>query len=160
MQTEYHDDKAGPIDRLIRKAMDEGKFDNLAGSGQPFPKENDNPWEDPAKWAAYRMLKSAGFSLPWIEERKEIEDQIVAARASLIRSWRFWRDTPRDFSGDDRWQIAVEVFRERAAEINKLIRSFNLKAPMAELHILVVDVEREIGRVVGSQGPLQNTLKK
>jgi hypothetical protein len=150
MYTEFHDDKGGPIDRAIRKAMDEGKFDHLAGSGQPFPKEDENPWEDPAKWAAYRMLKSAGFSLPWIEERREIEEMIIAARASLIRSWRFWRDAPPEYSSRDRWQMAVDQFRERAEEINKLIRSYNLKAPLVQLHIMVVDVEREIKRVMES----------
>ena len=147
MQTEMRDDQGGPIDRLIRQAMDEGKFDHLAGAGQPFPKEEENPWEDPAKWAAYRMLKSAGFSLPWIEERREIEEMIITARAGLIRSWRYWRDAPPEFATRKRWQMTVEQFRERIAEINKLIRSYNLKAPMVELHIGVVDVEREIKRV-------------
>jgi aryl-alcohol dehydrogenase-like predicted oxidoreductase len=44
----------------------------------------------------------------------------------------------------------ADVFRERAAEINKMIRSYNLKAPLVELHILVIDVEREIRQGIGA----------
>lgn len=150
MHNPNHDDNSNPIDRAIRGAMEEGKFDNLAGKGKPFPKEDDNPWEDPSSWAANRMLKSAGFSLPWIEERKEIEQQIVSARASLIRSWRYCRDEPPGAFRDERWNKALDTFRRRGADINRQIRTYNLKTPLIETHIPVIDVEREIGQVVGS----------
>src|SRR5690349_22371303 len=117
-----YDDEGTPIDRVIRKAMDDGKFDGLAWHGQPFPREEENPWEDPADWAAHRLLKAAGFSLPWIEEKREIEEQIIMARASLIRSYRYWRDVPPEYFGDGRWQGAIQTVRERCADINRLIR--------------------------------------
>ncbi len=150
MHTPDNEEDVSPIDRAIRGAMDEGKFDNLSGRGKPFPKEDDNPWEDPSAWAANRMLKSAGFSLPWIEERKEIEEQIVSARASLIRSWRYCRDEPPGPFRDERWEKALAAFRQRGEDINKQIRTYNLKTPLIETHIRVIDVEREIGQVVGS----------
>jgi hypothetical protein len=147
MTLHTHDDDADPIDKAIREAMDGGKFDNLAGMGKPFPKEDENPWEDPASWAAHRMLKAAGFSLPWIEERKDIEEQIDTARISLIRARRYYRDEPPGPLNDEHWAAAISTFRERGIDINKHIRTYNLKVPLVNLHMLVIDVEAEIGQV-------------
>jgi hypothetical protein len=149
MTTNSQDDGFDPIDRAIRRAMDAGKFDNLKGQGKPFPTD-DNPWEDRESWAANRMLKSAGFSLPWIEERREIEEQIVMARASLIRSWRYHRDMPPGELNDEGWARALIGFRTRGIDINKQIRTYNLKTPILEMQLLVIDVEREIRLVVES----------
>ena len=55
------------IDEHIRKAQQEGKFDDLPGKGKPLKLEDD-PHADPAWQLAFRMLKEAGYSLPWIEE--------------------------------------------------------------------------------------------
>ena len=137
-----HDD---PIGKIIKQAMDDGKFDNLSGTGKPFPKD-ENPYEDPADWAAHRVLKASGFSLPWIEERKDIEQCIVMARASLIRSWLYHRDNPQGPYNNERWKQAEETFREKMTEANKLIQSYNLKTPAAELHLFAVDIEAEIER--------------
>lgn len=145
-----HDDEGSPIDRAIRKAMEDGKFDNLSGQGQPFPKEVENPWEDPSSWAAHRILKSAGFSLPWIEERNDIESQIISSRASLIRSYRYWRDAPLGYSGEERIQAAFNAFRERCDELNRQIRTYNLKTPIFEMQLAIIDVEREIALVMRS----------
>lgn len=138
-----------PIGKVIKKAMAEGKFDNLSGRGKPFP-DDENPFEDPADWAAHRVLKASGFSLPWIEERKDIEQSIVMARASLIRSWLWHRDNPSGPYNDERWLQAQKTFREKMAEANKLILSYNLKTPVAELHLFSVDIEAEIQRVKDS----------
>ena len=62
MHVYNQDNEGSPIDRAIRQAMDDGKFDNLSGRGKPFPREDENPWEDEGSWAAHRLLKSAGFS--------------------------------------------------------------------------------------------------
>jgi len=143
------DHQDDPIGRAIKKAMDDGKFDNLPGAGKPFPEE-DNPFEDPANWAANRVLKASGFSLPWIEERKDIEESIVMARASLIRSWLYHQDRPAGDVKEARWRKTLKTFRDRMGEANKLILAYNLKVPMPELHLFSVDTEAEIKRVMES----------
>src|SRR5574341_670165 len=73
----------------IRRAMEEGKFDNLPGKGKPLRLE-DNPLEDPEWRLAHHVLRSSGYTLPWIETRRELESEIQAARAALGRTWQ-WR---------------------------------------------------------------------
>ncbi len=141
-----HDD---PIGKIIKQAMDEGKFDNLPGAGKPFPKD-DNPFEDPADWAANRVLKAAGFSLPWIEQRKDIEQMVKVARASLVRSWLWHRDNPAGEYNDARWQKAIGAFHEAVGEANRLILSYNLKVPRVEMQIVMINVDGEIKQVMES----------
>ena len=64
----------------IRRAIEEGKFDNLPGKGKPLHLDQ-NPFEDPDWRLANHVLKTSGFSLPWIEKRNEIEALIQTARS-------------------------------------------------------------------------------
>ena len=47
------------IEEQLRKAREDGKFDNLRGHGQPLPND-DNPFEDPAWQMANDVLKKNG----------------------------------------------------------------------------------------------------
>ncbi len=70
------------VDEQIRLAIENGEFDNLPGKGKPLNLE-ENPFEDPEWRTAYCFLRNSGFTLPWINMRKEIEKDIMAARVSL-----------------------------------------------------------------------------
>src|SRR5436853_7295670 len=74
------------VDRKIREAMEAGEFDNLAGAGQPIDL-SENPFEDPDWRTAHRLLRNAGFAPSWIEERKDIDAELAAARITLARAW-------------------------------------------------------------------------
>src|SRR5690349_16814712 len=66
----------------IEEAAAAGFFSNLPGSGQPLDFSfEDNPYIAEGMRSAYRMLRNAGFSLPWIEDRKDIDRK----RAELAR---------------------------------------------------------------------------
>ena len=67
------------LDEQIRRAMKDGTFDDLPGKGKPLSLEG-NPHEDPAWRLAYRMLRSGGHTLPWIEKREEIEADFEDAK--------------------------------------------------------------------------------
>jgi hypothetical protein len=69
-------------DEQIRRAMQEGQFEDLPGQGRPLQLDED-PFEDPDWRLAHHMLRSAGYSLPWIETRREIEADLAAARLAL-----------------------------------------------------------------------------
>ncbi len=58
------------IEDHIRRAIEEGKFDDLPGKGKPLKLEDD-PFVDPEWRLAHHMLRCSGFSLPWIERRQE-----------------------------------------------------------------------------------------
>src|SRR6185295_11975425 len=118
------------IDRKIREAMDEGEFDDLSGKGEPIDL-TENPFEDPDWRMAHRMLRNAGFAPAWIEERKDIESEIEAARTKLARSWLVMQNAQytKHFTGAEvRWEKALEDFRAESSELNRRIETWNLKA--------------------------------
>jgi hypothetical protein len=68
-------------DRKIREAMDEGKFDNLPGKGQPLVFEDD-PLTPPHLRLANRILKNAGALPEWVQVQKDI-DQMCQETTAL-----------------------------------------------------------------------------
>ena len=138
------------IDEQIRKAQQEGKFDELPGKGKPLKLEDD-PHVDPAWQLAFRMLKEAGYSLPWIEELKEIEADIEAARGAL-RIAHEWKQRaqaegqPGEFIHLE-WERAFQTFQNRVAALNKRIRDVNLEVPNVRLQRPMLDLAREVRRL-------------
>ena len=114
-------------ERKIREAMEAGVFDNLACKGKPIPLDA-NPFEDPSLWMAHHLLRVNGFAPPWIEEARDIDQAAVRLRAGLRAR------TPQ----------AIAEFRERGAELNRRILTYNLKCPSAQFHKRPLDLEAEI----------------
>jgi hypothetical protein len=97
------------------------------------------------------MLRSAGYTLPWIEQRQQITTELEEARAELRRGWS-WRERAQAQNQPAQtiqmeWQRAVDRFRARAAEANKRIFNYNLQAPALNLHLLKVDIDEEIQKI-------------
>ncbi|GAB4475521.1 MAG: hypothetical protein Kow00124_16600 [Anaerolineae bacterium] len=130
-----------PIKDPLERAIEEGLLDNLPGKGQPL-RWPENPYEDPADALAHRLLRDQGFTLPWIEERREIEKLAAEERDRLRRLWQACGN------GQDpaRWARAVERFRAQAADLNRRIRDYNLKAPLLQFHMLPLRPDDEIER--------------
>ena len=137
----------------IRRAIEAGQFDNLPGKGKPL-RLNENPHEDPEWRLAYHVLHNGGFSLPWIETRREIENEIETVRQELGRAWDEYQAASRSGRepalGEAGWKRAVDIFNLKIPEINKRIFNYNLEAPSASLQLLRVDVERELAAVMAS----------
>ena len=133
------------IEEQIQKAMQEGKFDNLPGKGRRL-KLDENPLEDPEWRLAHRALREAGYSLPWIERNRQIEQQTERAREALRRTWN-WRQSAH---GRDRelaeaeWKRALAAFRASLEEINRQIDAYNLEAPLLRFQRPRLNPEREI----------------
>lgn len=139
------------VDKQIRKAMDEGKFDNLPGKGKPIDWD-DNPFADPDSRTAYTMLKKHGFTLPWISERQDIETALDASRRNLLRTWR-WCGEKADMRPGEQyeWMRAIDTFRGEIDALNKRISSYNLKVPSDGFQRLPVNVDREIEIIMGGR---------
>ena len=131
----------------IRRAIEEGQFENLPGEGKPLNLE-ENPFEDPEWSMAYRVLRDNGFTLPWIETRREIETGLEEARIALRRSWDLREKTLARGTNVNRvgveWSRAIELFRERIDQINKRIIYYNLQVPSERFQCFRIDVEREL----------------
>jgi len=140
------------IDRKIREAMEQGEFDNLAGKGEPIDL-SENPFEDPDWRTAHRLLRNAGFAPAWIEERKDIDAELVVARAGLARAWlvvQNARHTEHERSATVRWEKAVDSFRNKVNELNRRINAWNLKVPGVGFQRKRIDTEQEIERIQSS----------
>jgi DnaJ homolog subfamily C member 28 len=135
-------------DDQIRRAMEEGQFEDLPGKGRPLNLDED-PFEDPDWRLAHHMLRSSGYSLPWIEKRREIEAGLEEARRDLALAWeRHQANQNHPGPAALRWEKAKTAFRDAIAEANKRIFNYNLEAPSMQLQMMPVDVEKEIRRVV------------
>jgi DnaJ family protein C protein 28 len=121
------------IEELLRQAIAEGKFDNLPGKGKPLQLDRENPHADPAWELAYKILKDAGYSLPWIETIREIETDIASARMELKLAWQWYlaargQGTSASNASAE-WQQAQLTFREKMNLLNQRIRNYNLDVP-------------------------------
>jgi hypothetical protein len=137
------------IEEQIRRAIEEGSFDNLPGQGRPLNLE-EYPFEDPDWRLANHILRNAGFSLPWIENRREIEADLEAARTTLAQVWADYRAGLEESSRDlARWEQAQDIFRQAVVEINQRIARYNLEVPSLQLQRILLDPAKEIERIIG-----------
>lgn len=140
------------IDEQIRKAIEDGAFDNLPGKGKPLDLTA-NPHEDPGWRLAYHMLRSSGFTLPWIETRQTIEAEYTAAVESLARTWAWRRSvleqdqSPAAAEGE--WQRSLQAFETKVGELNKRIFNYNLQVPSDQFKRRLINLKREIARITG-----------
>ena len=137
------------LDEQIRQAIQRGGFDNLPGKGKPL-NLNENPHEDPGWRMAYRMLKENGYTLPWIETRRNIEEDLEKSVKSLQQSWAWRRDatSPRSLMhAEKEWQRALKNFRDEITELNKRIRNYNLEIPSNQFQRRSFDAEQEIQKI-------------
>jgi hypothetical protein len=137
------------IDKKIREAMEEGEFDDLQGRGQPIDL-SENPYEDPDWRTAHRLLRNAGFAPAWIEERKDIDAEVDVAIGRLRQAWRILqnaRGSGHEAGATRRWETAQAEFTAAAAELNRRINTWNLKAPASGFQRRRIDPAQEIERI-------------
>src|SRR5688572_22784310 len=132
-------------EKKLREAIENGEFDDLPGKGEPIDLK-ENPFEDPDLRVVHRLLRNAGFAPAWIEERKDIDVELEAARTKLSRAWALFGKggkTPSDME----WERILGEVREKVGELNKRISVYNLKAPAAVFHRKRIDAEKLIEAV-------------
>lgn len=131
------------VDKQIREAMERGEFDNLKNRGKPLDLARDP--NVPEDWEmAFNLLKNAGFAPDWIETRAQVERE----REKLFAPFgRFLSNPPAKPA--DRARVRdklVEQFRAQATELNRLIDTYNLKAPNLQVHLHRIRIEEDIDK--------------
>ncbi len=129
------------IDRQIREAMEDGRFDDLPFRGERIPFDDDRYAGDRAM--AFHILRNAGVAPPWIEADKDVRalldrrDTIHAraANASPIARSRYRRDLE---------QCVVEV--------NAAIARLNAEAPTDRQHRRPLRLAEELARFDAAAG--------
>jgi hypothetical protein len=126
------------VDRQIREAMDEGKFDDLPHRGEPLPRDDDAFAGD---WAmAYRMLRNAGVAPPWIEADKEFRE-LIGKRETILR-----RAEGGPISAFARRRDREELERLVVA-INSAVARVNAEAPTDRQHRAPLSLPDELARL-------------
>jgi len=129
------------IDQQIREAMERGDFDNLRGAGKPLNLNRDpgvpEDWE-----LAFNLLKNAGYAPDWIETRNQVD---VEREKIFAPFKRFTTKPPHDKKEREETRAKlVNQFRQAAGELNRLIDTYNLKAPTPQVHLWRIRVDFEI----------------
>lgn len=124
------------IERQIREAMDDGRFDDLPHQGVRLPLEDDAAAGDRA--LAHHVLKNAGVAPGWIEADK-------AVRALLDERDRLFARVPR-MSALARIRARDDLCRLVDAT-NRAILRVNIEAPTERQHRRPLDVEVELARL-------------
>lgn len=135
------------IDKQIREAMERGDFDNLRGKGKPLNLARDP--NVPEDWElAFNLLKNAGYAPSWIESYNEVR----AAREKLFAPLTHFQNAPPQNEKERARAQAklVEQFRAQAAELNRLIDTYNLKAPTSQVHLRRIRIDYEIEKFLGA----------
>jgi hypothetical protein len=114
------------LDKQIRAAVEEGRFDNLPHQGKPLPND-ENPYA--TEWGlAFHVLRNAGFAPPWIEADKEVR-ALLARRDQILA--RASTGPAASESTQRRDRLALE---KMVAEANAAIARLNAEAPTTRQH--------------------------
>ena len=126
------------VDRQIREAMEQGKFDDLPYTGEPLPMGDETFAGEMAM--AFHVLRNAGVAPPWIEADKEV--RTLLARRDAI------------FASAERGGLSSYVRRrDRAAlerlvvDINAAVARVNAGAPTYEQHRRPLVLADELARL-------------
>jgi len=121
------------VDRQIREAMEDGRFDDLPHQGERLPLEDDDA---AGEWAsAFRILRNADVAPEWIEADKEVRrllDRRDAIRDRATRSSPLGRRRDRE--------ELERVVREHARAVARL----NAVAPTDRQHRRPLDLDAEL----------------
>lgn len=140
------------VDRLIDEAQQQGAFDNLPGKGRPLNLKKNPYASDQA--LAYDLLQNNNYTLPWIAQRKELLERIVAFRREWQQRWRRQQARRQGTPDPEQagalhalWQVEVEEMAAELVELNQAIADLNLIIPVSRLEILKLTLEGELARI-------------
>ena len=147
------------LERRVREAQEEGKFENLRGAGKPLHIKN-NPFRDSSWGVLEDVLAETDFVPAWVQDAREIDGEHQSICDAFERSMNWCRDgeallaerhdiaaqQERNLLRDER-RRALQRFSEGLKELNKRINNFNLKVPSVQLQCLPLKLQRELERL-------------
>ena len=141
----------GIFARIFRVAFRRGAVRGLSAAAPRLTRAGGELLAGQVARSTFRIFKNNLLALPWIEHGEELDASAHGARADLMRSWNVYRDGLKSRRTAARaeadWLQALSSFRRQAADLNRRIAAYNLKAPSA-FRKSPLDAEREIGRVM------------
>jgi hypothetical protein len=133
------------IDRQIREAIEDGRFDDLPFRGERIPLEDETFAGD---WAlAFHMLRNANVAPPWIEADKDVR-ALLERRESILA-----RATGASPMARTRYRRDLE---QCVVAINAAIARVNAEAPTDRQHRRPLRLADELARfdvAAGTRSP-------
>ncbi len=152
------------VEELIQDAQERGEFDDLAGAGQPLDLEQNTLAGD--MQLAYKMLKDNNFTLPWIEDRKDMLAEIASLREKINYQWQLFGPQVIAMArcgqfgmAQRRWIALLSQWGEAIEELNKRIIDINFQIPVRDLQVMTLGLGIELARV-GAAESLEETVAK
>lgn len=141
------------VGALMKKAVEQGEFDNLEGAGKPLDLKF-NPFEPVELQMVHKILKNNGYAPYWIELFKEINERRAKLDGDINRFKKYTQivcSEKRSGWAIYRYQQKKKDFynlvREKLEEISKKILDYNLHCPM-QLGRANFDIENEMNHIV------------
>ena len=127
-RTILRDEFESAIDQIVREASERGLFDNLEGAGKPLRLEDDAAAGD---WAtAFRILKNAGETLPWITLGHEIAEGQQRLGAQLADAETRLRELRSDRAAYERERVRLrERYLTAAVELDRKMVEYGSMIP-------------------------------
>jgi hypothetical protein len=129
------------VERQIREAMEEGRFDDLPYHGEPLPVDDDAAAGERA--LGFRVLRNGGVAPPWIEADKEVRALLGDRDALLARA------VGAGESARPRLRRELEGI---VAAANRAIERLNSEAPTDRQNRRLLDLDAELARLDASFG--------
>jgi DnaJ family protein C protein 28 len=133
-----------PAERIIAQAIENGEFDNLPGTGKPLT------FDDLARDEnlAHRLLVDNGFSLPWIELKRQIDADSEKAVRRLSQRLEWLQGQGEALESSSRWAATVEEFRSEIQKLNQRIDEYNLRVPLSQFQRRRLEADAELERLI------------
>ena len=128
------------IEDQIQQAQQNGQFNHLRGQGKPLTHLDTDALE--------QLVREQGFRPHFAELDAEIRTKAEIARQAVRRTYEWVMQARGGGSVDrhyaqDEWRQALRIFDQRLAEINQLIKTFNLELPEALRHTQKFPLKRD-----------------
>jgi hypothetical protein len=146
------------VEKILREAQANGKFDNLTGMGQPLKLDGEN--ESAEVWAANHLMHNQQLRPAWLEEDLAIQAEAEQVRRKLKRTRAWYQAEQKQLRGQSdektirqrewaeaEWRRAQTEFRESLGQLNQRQRNLNLKVPLERFQRRVLDVEAELREI-------------
>ena len=145
------------IDEILRDAHKKGEFSNLPGEGKPLKLDDDSYTPEHLR-VAHKMLKDNDLAPEWIDQGKALDRKHDEWLDELRRTARQYRDALNAAARsaqpeldrqdvEKRWQAAQAALREKAAQHNREVLSYNLKVPRGVTHKTVLNPDNEFAKL-------------
>jgi len=144
------------VENQIRKAMDNGEFNNLEGAGKPLNLE-ENAYEPADMRMVNKILKDNNFVPYWIDLGKEIDSDWKKLQDEIDYFQRYTRMVYQDKRGNQaikRYEGKKAYFySEKRLELEKISRKiidYNLYCPIFRLGRANIVVDDDMYKIIVS----------